>query len=279
MAWSDNWEKAKPAGKQSPRVRRGLIAGGVMALAACVGLFFVLSGGKEEAPAEKVVGKPKAAKAARPAAAKPAFRPAPEKKAAPEPAQPKERKIDFRSMTPEQRLDWQIKRAAERPLPAEPATNRAFRTGAEQLLSWVFMTELGDMPPPLPQVSLYDEVHLEEILNSPNPVREGDSERTKDAKQTVELAKKELKAYIEKGGDISSFLEYYRGVLVQAAEEHSHARREVMRICREEPDIAEDYIRATNKILAEKGIKPVRIPPRLRERLGLPQSEDSKETR
>ncbi len=273
MAWSDSWEKAKPAQKQSPRALRGLIAGAVVVVVACVGLFFVLSGGEDEKPVEKVEKKPKVVKKAEEPAVKP--KPAPVKKTeAPKPAEPKEKKVSLRDMTPEQRLDWQIKRAAATPLPAEPATNRAFRTGAEQLLSWVFMTELGDMPPPLPSVSLYDEVHLEEILNSPNPIREGDSERTKDAKQTVELAKKELKAYIEKGGDITGFLEYYRGVLVQAAEEYSQSRREVMRICREDPDIAEDYIKATNKILAEKGIKPVRIPPRMLEKLGIPQSED-----
>ncbi len=180
-----------------------------------------------------------------------------------------EKKISFRDMTPEERLDMQIKRAAETPLPAEPATNRAFRTGAEQLLSWVFQTNLGDMPPPLPQVSLYDEVHLEEILNSPNPIREGDSERTIEAKKIVEIAKKELKDYIAKGGDITGFLDYYRGILVQAAEEYQQARKEVMRVIREDPDIAEQFIDETNKVLGEKGIKPVMIPPRMREKLGL----------
>ncbi len=258
---------ASPAKEQKPLnpVLRGLAAGIIVVVLAAVvawqaGLF-----SQKPSPApkkdvvkkgtpEKAVKKPKAPKQT------------PVKAETPK---PEEKKINFRDMTPEQRLDMQIKRAAETPLPAEPATNRAFRTGAEQLLSWVFQTTLGDMPPPLPQVSLYDEVHLEEILNSPNPVREGDSERTKEAKKIVEIAKKELKDYIAKGGDITGFLDYYRGILVQAAEEYSQARKDVMRVIREEPEIAEQFIEETNKVLGEKGIKPVVIPPRMRERMGL----------
>ncbi len=254
--------------KQSKPLIRGLAAGFiVVALAGVVAWQLGVFKQKPIPVTEQVVKKPAPKKPPRKVKTPKKMEP---KVEAPKPVEkPVEKKLSFRDMTPEQRLDMQIKRAAETPLPAEPATNRAFRTGAEQLLSWVFQTTLGDMPPPLPQVSLYDEVHLEEILNSPNPVREGDSERTIEAKKIVEIAKKELKDYIAKGGDISGFLDYYRGILVQAAEEYSQARKDVMRVIREEPDIAEQFIEETNRVLGEKGIKPVMIPPRMREKLGL----------
>lgn len=180
-----------------------------------------------------------------------------------------ERIAKLKAMTPGERMQFLFDEAAAKPLDMAPASNRVFRTGTEQVLSWIFNARLGDVPPVLPTLPLMDEAHLAEILAAPNPALEGDSEKVKEAKEMVELAKKELIDYLDKGGNVEDFLEYYRGQLIQANNEWKASQQSVIQIIREEPEIAEEYIKEVNARLAEKGIKPVAIPPPLKKRLGI----------
>ena len=125
------------------------------------------------------------------------------------------------------------------------------------------------MPPPLPRISIRDEAHMAEILTAKNPAFETDSERAKEAKAMVELAKKELVKFIEEGGSVGEFFEFYRGELVQAHNEWQASQKSVMKVIREEPELAAEYIKEVNSRLGEKGIRPVRIPPKLKEQLGI----------
>ena len=52
-------------------------------------------------------------------------------------------------------------------------TNRTFKTGVEQLMSWVFTTEVGDMPMPIPAISDEDRKQLAVILVSKNEIKDG----------------------------------------------------------------------------------------------------------
>lgn len=195
----------------------------------------------------------------------------------PEPA-PEKPKIDpekaaraakIRAMTPAERLEFLFEEAKKKPIDFTTSTNRPFATGTEQVMSWIFTTRLGNMPPPLPKIPIRDEAHMAEILLADNPALEGDSDKVKEAKEMVELAKKECIEFVKKGGDVTEFLEYYRGELMQAHQEWQASQKTVMQVIREEPEIAGEFIKEVNSRLAEKGIKPVNIPPKIRQELGL----------
>ena len=175
----------------------------------------------------------------------------------------------LKAMTPEERMQYLFEEAAKKPIDLTPSTNRIFKTGTEQVMSWIFTTELGAMPPPLPRIPIRDEAHMAEILMAKNPILEGDSEKAKEAKQMVELAKKELIKFIKEGGSVDEFFEYYRGELVQAHNEWKESQKSVLQVVREEPDLAADYIREVNDRLSAKGIRPVKLPPKLKEQLGI----------
>ena len=256
---------AKPAerrGGLSPALK-GIVAGAVVIVGALVA-FFVISGGeKKPAKAEKEK-KPAAIAEVKPAAAPKAVEEAqPEKKEKP-------RQVSLRDpkLTPKQREELREQRLREQSIPAA-STNRLFRTGLEQVMSWIFTCELGDDPPPLPQISDFDYVHLEEILNIQNIPGEADSEKAAAAKNAVDYMKGELRKYLEKGGDPQEFLQFFHDELRQAAMERRNAQQMVMEIATTEPELLHDFIEKTNKSLAEKGIKGVRVPVRTLRRLGI----------
>lgn len=186
----------------------------------------------------------------------------------------KERADMLRSMTPEERIDFLWEEAKRNPINLDPASNRVFATATEQVMAWIFTTKVGDVPPPLPRLPIKDEAHLVEILFNNVPVKDGDSAKTAYAKENVQLAKDELKKFIKEGGSPNEFFEYYHGQLVDAHREWNESRKEAMRVCREDPMIARDYIRAINSRLEKKGIKPVTIAPGYLTKYGVPEEDE-----
>ena len=174
----------------------------------------------------------------------------------------------LRAMTPDEKLAFLYERAKGRSYNATPAKGRAFGSGVEQVMSWIFTTRLGDTPPPLPKMSILDKVHLAEIILSDNPASKDDSEEVKNAKEIVALAKKELIKYIKEGGDVEGFLTYYRDQLSEAHHAYNSARRMVFEAYRTETDreVCDVYLQRINAELEEKGIKRVIVPDQLIER-------------
>lgn len=258
----------KKGGAKKPTVWKGLAAG-LVVVAIGVMCAWMFSGGDEHLVAE-VEKRPAAIKEVVPAPAPKAMDETPPVKEEPE-IDPKKRAWikKVRSMSPEDRVEAIFDAMKNRPLELEPTTNRPFRTGVELQMARIFTKQLGDMPPPLMPIPLQDEAHLAEILIANNPVLDGDSETVVKAKAAVEDAKKELMRYIKDGGDITSFLQYYHAKLVDAHQERMTAHRSVMQVIHEDPDIATDYVIEVNKKLTDKGIKPVSLPERTRQRLGL----------
>ena len=179
-------------------------------------------------------------------------------------------------MTPAQKDALVEKKLAETPI-AEDSTNRTYRTGLEQVIDWVFTTELGDVPPPMPTISDFDLVHFQEIIELKNKANETDSEVTAEAKAVVDHVKAELKKYVDKGGDPQEFLEFYHSELQQAFSERQMAREQVLKVVKTEPDIALDYLEKVNASLAEKGIKGIELGPRVMHRYGLTGKENNNE--
>lgn len=242
---------------------RGVVAGlVVVALAVVCAVVFM---GKGEKPVEKVEKEPTKIKEVKPAAA-PTFK---EEVALPEKSEADKRRELFAKMTPLERFDYAMAELKKKPIDLTPLSNQVFRTGTEQILSWLVHAVPGDMPPPIPNIPIQDEMHLAEILIADNPVKEGDSEAVIEAKKGVEEAKKELRDYLKQGGEAKEFFDYYRGQLIQSHEEWIECQKSVVKVLQEDPTLAEEYVKEVNNRLAEKGIKPVLIPPPLRKKFGL----------
>ena len=159
----------------------------------------------------------------------------------------------------------------KRPVDLEPKSNRIFRTGIEASMARIFMTKLGDPPPPpfTTAIPLRDEAHLVEILIANNPVLESDTEAQRESKAMVELAKKEMAAYIREGGDPKDFLAYYHGKLRDAFEFRRDSAKSFVKVLREEPEIAREYLDELNKNLADKGISAIKPNEQQKKKMGM----------
>lgn len=187
------------------------------------------------------------------------------------PSPKEELREKLKKMSREEREEYAYKKIQERKIDLTPTTNRPFRTGIELSMARIFMTKVGDPPPPLLTtfIPIQDEAHLTEILFANNPVIEGDSEQVKEAKATVEQVKKEMIAYIKDGGDPQSFMSYYHTKLQDAFIERRDSLKEVARVAIEEPGIAQKFYQEVNKRLESKGITPIELTEKQKQRLGL----------
>ena len=177
----------------------------------------------------------------------------------------------LKGLSPEERFDVAFKMMQERKIDLTPTTNTPFRTGIELSMARIFMTRVGFPPPPIHTTFLpiQDEAHLAEILIAGNPVIEGDSEEIKEAKATVELVKKEMIAYIKDGGHPEDFMAHYYNKLQTAFQERRDSLKEIARVAIEEPEIAQELYNTINKRLESKGITPIELTEKQKQRLGL----------
>lgn len=257
---------AKPAAK-SPSMMKGVIVGAVAVVVGVVCIFAF--SGKSEKPVEKGDKERGRIKEVTPAAA-----PKAEEPVDPQEDAKRKRREMLKKMTPDQRADFLLAELKKKPIDLTPRTNQAFRTGTEQVMSWIFTSKLGDMPPPLPRLPVRDMLHMAEILIADNPELPTDSDKVKDAKQIVQEAKRELREYLKQGGEIEDFFSYYHNQLTQAHNEWRESNKAVIDACRNDPGIAQDFCKEVNKRLAEKGIKPVKLPVKLLEKQGIEVIED-----
>jgi len=230
-------------------------------------------GSKEEAPREppKRVERPETKPKMPPPASPVATNVQPVETNAPLENQNAGLRKELAQMTKAERKAYAFEEMQKQPIPLEPKSNRIFRTGIEASMARIFMTELGDAPPPFftTAVPLRDEAHLAEILIAQNPVLETDTEAQKASKEMVALAKKEMIDYIKKGGEPADFLKYYHGKLQEAFDCRRESMKSLMTVAREDPSIAGEYLERVNKELAERGIKQINLTEKQRKRLGL----------
>jgi len=186
------------------------------------------------------------------------------------------RKPTLKDLPPEKRDAYIAKKILDSPPDLTPSTNRAFRTGVEQVASWIFTTRLGDAAPPLPKISIRDEAHIRAILDAPNTVLDTDSDKVADAKRTVAEVKKILDEYLAKGGRVQEFFEYYHGQLREAHDIWRQNQLNMLKVLKEEPEAAPMLIQEMNAEMAERGIKPLMVPPKWREKMMLEQGKESK---
>ena len=266
---SPSKKSAKSAVSGSSSKFTGVTIAALLLVAIGVVCYFLFPSDKTPAPiVETTKAKPKNEVAPRPV---PTPKPQPTTVAEEKPTEPEQPKIKpapwrGKNLSNEKRAELYEKTLAEREIP-KASTNRLFRTGLEQVMGWIFTTEVGDLPPPLPNISDFDFVHLQEILEIKNDVKETDSDKQADTKATVDFAKKELKKYLERGGDPQEFLAYYHDELKAAYQERQIAQQQVMKVLTTEPELVDEYLQKVNADLAERGIKGVVIPERTRRRI------------
>lgn len=174
----------------------------------------------------------------------------------------------FGKMTMDEKIAYLRDKIRDTPIPNVP-TNRLYATNLEQAMDWIFTCELGNPPPLLPPMSLFDQMHLAEILIMNNPILETDSERQVESKEIMKVAKREFMKFLREGGDPDDFLPYYHSQLVAAHDEYKMARQSILEIIKTEPDIALEYAQRVNKKLEEKGIKQVVIPKKMLDAFGI----------
>ena len=178
----------------------------------------------------------------------------------------------FNKMTADEKIEYLREQIKNTPIPEAP-TNRLYATSLEQEMDWIFTCEVGNPPPLLPPMSLFDQMHLAEILIRDNPILDSDSEKAAESKEMMKIAKKEFMDFLKEGGNPDDFLPYYHGQLVAAHEEYKMARQSIVEIIRNDPDIAVDYIKKVNERLSEKGIKNVKIPKKMLDAFGIESDE------
>lgn len=255
MGWNGSGEATSSAANQPsrrgvPSKLKGVVAGVIIVVVGFAACYFLLSSSSSPAKPAEPVSAPSQIREVQPAippkaAEIPAQEPAKPKKveeALAKLEEPPKPEIKLRELTPE---DW------------ERITNRTFKTGAEQLMSWVFTVEPGDMPMPIPPLSKEDRDNLTAILLSPNEIKEADSDMTAFCKEQVAFAKKEMAEYIKQGGDPDEFLQYYFKELKRFGEMRSDALEQLVETKESDPELAEELRKAINKKFEKDEIKPI----------------------
>jgi len=281
MAWNGSSQTAQPIGNSNRRtrctpvarsrgaspIRRGMLAGLIVVVGGGVVVWLMLGRFEKSADPQRNGKSRSQIEQAAPQIVTNV--PAAAVEETPEQIAKRQRGEKLKAMSPRERVDFLFKEAKKKKINLEPASNRVYATGTEQVMDWVFTTQLGDMPPILPKLPRFEEAHLIEILANQNEVRETDSARVRDGKEMVMLAKEELAKYLAEGGTAQEFLSYYHDKLREAHMQYQETERSVMKLAREEPEMLQDYLESVNKSLAEKGIKPVTIPRPLARHFGL----------
>ena len=118
-----------------------------------------------------------------------------------------------------------------------------------------------------------------ESLESPELVRDDDDEETRELKLAVIDAKADLKARMDAGEDVGeAMLAAYREAQ-EIGLYREELKKEVARIARDrtlsEQDIS-DFVEAANKMLAERGSKPLTLPRAAARRLKLSKKEEGR---
>lgn len=141
-------------------------------------------------------------------------------------------------------------------------TNRTFSTGTEQLLSWICHTTPGDFAMPLPPLPEEEKKNMAAILISKNEIKDTDDDKTVEAKETVDFAKKELTQFIKEGGDPDDFFEYYDKAIKDAFARRNAIIEELQAMQSDEegsedPEVMRELVKKVNDALDQEGIKPV----------------------
>ena len=133
------------------------------------------------------------------------------------------------------------------------------RNSTEHIMSMVFTTGLGDMPPPLPTVPERDKQRMAQILLDKFEILPNDPDS--EEKAAINEVKDALSEHIRNGGDIDDFFSSYHRQLELAHRERMDARKMILDTAKNgETDLAIELLDKFNQNLESKGIKPITLP-------------------
>ncbi len=268
MAWNRSEVPTKPA-KKAPFVLRGTITGVVIVAAAvCVGLFFVLSNGKEEA---SVRSEPK------PSRLLPAVEPAnsPSRTTAERKADADDGKLPYWKRSSTNGLSrMELMKWRHRNTPAPHYTNTVFLTRPKadyEIFSTYAENEIANLMTLEPGMMLVGEPHYDkhfedEFLKSceePIVVTEEDTTEQAQLKRDMIEMKKELRERMRNGESLSQILTDAREEAVRLGgikQSYEHEMRDMLKGAKSRQE-AEDIVSACNKVLESQGIAPIKNSP------------------
>ena len=149
-----------------------------------------------------------------------------------------------------------------------PEHRSDYSSGVEQVMGWIFTTEPGDLPPPLPDLSSAEKKRIVEIIIAKEKIYEDDTSKSIEAKEMVSAAKKELMSYLKQGGDVDGFLAFYKNELDKAHDEREESKRMLRDLAKEGDDeLTVQFLKEVNERLAGRGIKALELPKKVKRRI------------
>lgn len=278
---TSGWNRPSANKPITPRktnsVAKGLIAGLIVVIVAAIAAYFIFSS-SERKPTKEVKQK----KNAQIAEVTPAAAPKLEEET---PVEKKE--IPYwelpttNGLTQMQALKWKhrhtkiaftndITRYDEKP------RYKVFDTGIDNRLACYMTMEAGEGMVGTPVFDDRFRQEFEESLKHPIIIDENDDEYTKELKRAVREAKVELVNRVKDGEDICQIFEETHDEMMRFATMKSDIVQEFTKYARD-PDNSvedvEDYFKAANKLLEEKGVAPFKMSPVLKEAIRLAKGE------
>lgn len=153
----------------------------------------------------------------------------------------------------------------------KPRKMSIYKTPAEQALGMIFTTELGSPPPILPSIPrCTSKEQLHEFLERTFEYDKDASKAVNENRIMMNQVKDELKKYLDEGGSIGGFIDFYVGELRASHEQWKTAQKMLVDMARsgEDAESLRSFRDAANKLLAEKGIKAITVPPSVRKAMG-----------
>lgn len=153
----------------------------------------------------------------------------------------------------------------------KPKKVAIYKSGLEQTMSAIFSTKLGSPPPMLPSIpSQVTPKQLEKFLGTAFEYDKDAPLAVRENRILMQQVKDEFKKYVDDGGDPQKFISYYYQELKTANEEWKTAQKMVVEMSRngEDAEVVRQFRDRANKMLGERGIKPLVLPRSVRAHLG-----------
>ena len=150
----------------------------------------------------------------------------------------------------------------------KPRKMSIYKTPLEQALGILFTTKLGSPPPMLPSIpAISSPEMLQKFFNTAMEYDKDASKAVNENRILMQQVKDELKKYLDEGGTPNGFVEYYQNELRAAHDEWKTAQKMLIEMSRsgESAEKMRNFRDKANEILGKRGIKPLAVPPFVRE--------------
>ncbi len=265
MSWngSDGSVAKTPIKKKvkTPSAMRGIFAGLVVVAFACGGLFYLLSGDKETRRPTKETKKPMSIAEVKPA---PATKSEQEEKVTPEDeyivVNGKKVKLAADPRTGKPKYDKNIRII---PMRASDIKPKRFEYEAEEMIASILEIEPG--------TPMYGEIpfgkrfkdSLVNSLTTPVEIKPTDDPYLVELKKNVQSVKDDFKKLLLEGGDPAEEMRKARQELIQLGQYRTQLIGELNTLRKSGEYTSQDmkdFLQAANKMMSDKGLKPITMP-------------------